>query len=247
MKHKILSVFKIIVLFAAVSALCGFTLSKEYKEIEINVLAKLKLPQWYHEGLYFDGKNIWVNNGEKGNTWIVDTATGSVMKEIKPAGPFTEAITTKNSDTFFVTDWDLENIYTAHIKNDRIIAESEKSLAPAHPAGAIWIDSNLYVVTWTRSLTGTKFNLLKMDDKLNLLNSVQIKNIAEPAHLAWDGKYMWITCWYSRHVYKVDIEKMEILGYFISPVAKATGIAWDGKYLWLTGTFGGLYKIEVKN
>jgi hypothetical protein len=67
----------------------------------------------------------------------------------------------------------------------------------------------------------------------------------EPCQLAWDGKYLWMSSWYDRRVYKVDVERMEAIGYFCSPVERTTGIAWDGKYLWLTATHGDLYKIEI--
>jgi DNA-binding beta-propeller fold protein YncE len=245
MKNMPGRVFKLILLIIAVFGLSGFTVSKDYKEIKSKVAAKVKIPKWYHEGLYFDGKSIWVSNGKKGDTWIVDTGTGKVIRRIKPAGQFTEAIIPKDKDTFFVTDWDAEKVYTANIEGDKMYALSEKSVEPAHPAGAAWNGSNLFVVTWTRSLAGTKFNLLKMDADLNIISTEEIIKILEPAHLAWDGKYMWISCWYSNRVYKVDMERLEILGYLRSPAALTTGIAWDGKYLWVTGTHDNLYKMEL--
>ena len=230
-----------------VLGLSGFTMSKDYGEIKARVVTKIKIPKWYHEGLYFDEKDIWVNNGKRGDTWIVDTGTGKITRKIKPAGSFTEAITRKDKDTFFVTDWDAEKVYTSKIEGDNMYALSEKSVEPAYPAGAVWNGSNLFVVTWTRSLTGTKFHLLKMDADMNILSRLEIVKILEPAHLAWDGKYMWISCWYSKRIYKVDIEKLEMLGYLKSPAAKTTGIVWEGKYLWVTGTHDSLYKMELKN
>ena len=230
-----------------VFGLSGFTMSKDYGEIKSKVVAKIKIPKWYHEGLYSAGKYIWVNNGEKGDTWVIDTDTGKVTRKIKPAGSFTEAITPKNEDTFFVTDWDAKKVYISNIEGDNMYALSERSVEPAHPAGAVWNGSNLFVVTWTRSLTGTKFHLLKMDAGMNILSTVEIVNITEPAHLAWDGKYMWISCWYSKRIYKIDIDKLEILGYLKSPAAKTTGIACTGKYLWVTGTYDNLYKMEFQN
>lgn len=238
---------KIILLILAVFILCGFTASKEFKVIKADVASKVKIPKWYHEGLYFDGRNIWVNNGEKGNTWIVDPASGSVIKEIKPIGTFTETVTAKDKDTFFATDWYTKKIYKARVENDTMIAESGYSTAPAHPAGAAWTGDKLFVVTWTRSIAGTRFHLLKLDGNLNLLNTTEIKNITEPTQLAWDGFSLWVSCWYSRRVYKVDPEKGEILGYFKSPAPKTTGIAWDGKNMWLTGTYAWLYKMNIKN
>jgi len=230
-----------------VFGLSGFTVSKDYEQIKSKVVAKIKIPKWYHEGLYYDGKDIWVNNGKKGDTWIVDTNTGKITGRIKPAGSFTEAITPKDKDTFFVTDWDAKKVYTSNIDGGNMYALSEKSVEPAHPAGAVWNGSNLFVITWTRSPAGTKFHLLKMDADMNILSASEVVKIPEPAHLAWDGKHMWISCWYSKRIYKVDIEKSEILGYLKSPAAKATGIAWDGKYLWVTGTHDNLYKMELKN
>lgn len=230
-----------------VSGVCGFTMSKDYGQIKTKTVTKIKIPKWYHEGLYSDGKDIWVNNGENGDTWIVDTNSKKVIRKIKPAGSFTEAIAPLDKNTFFVTDWDAKKVYTSKIADDKMYALSEMSVEPAHPAGAVWNGSNLFVVTWTRSLMGTKFHLLKMDAGMNILSRFEIGKISEPAHLAWDGKYMWISCWYSNRVYKVDIEKMEMLGYLKSPAKKTTGITWDGKYLWVTGTYDNLYKMELLN
>lgn len=177
----------------------------------------------------------------------MDTASGKVIRKIKPAGSFTEAITPKDPGTFFVTDWDAKKVYTSNIDGDNMYAVTEKSVEPAHPAGAAWTGSNLFVVTWTRSLVGTRFHLLKMDADMNTLSTAEIAKILEPAHLAWDGKYMWLSCWFSNRIYKVDPEKLEILGYVKSPAAKTTGIAWAGKYLWVTGTYDNLYKMELLN
>jgi hypothetical protein len=247
MKDRYLRAFKLILLIAAVFALSGFTLSKDYAEIKAKVVAKVKLPKGYHEGLYSDGKYIWVNNGENGDTWVVDTGSEKVVRTIKPAGTFTEAITPKDKETFFVTDWDAKKVYTSKIEGDSMYALSEKSVEPAHPAGAIWNGSNLFVITWTRTPTGTRFHILKMDPEMNILSTAEIAKILEPTQLAWDGEHIWISCWYSMRIYKVDIEKLEILGYLRSPAEKTTGIAWDGKYLWVTGTYDKLYKMELQN
>jgi len=247
MKANFINGTRLVFIIIAIFLLCGFSYSPKYKLIPAKVLTKIKIPKWYHEGIYFDGKEIWVNNGKKGNTWVVDTANGKIIREIKPVAAFTEAITPKDKGVFFATDWGTEKVYTVHIENDKMAVLSEKSVAPAHPAGALWNGSGLFVITWTRSLTGTKFHLLKMDGDLNILSTTEIKKILEPAHLAWDGRNTWISCWYSRRVYKVDIESLEILGYFKSPAAKTTGIAWDGKHFWVTGTYSDLYKMEVQN
>lgn len=239
--------FKVILLTIMVFALSGFTMSKDYGQIRSKVVEKVKIPKWYHEGLYWDGKHLWVNNGKRGDTWVVDTSTGNIVRKIKPIGSFTEAITPKDDATFFVTDWEAKKVYASNIENDKMRVLSEASLAPAYPAGASWNGSNLFVITWTRSITGTRFHLIKMDADMNVLSTAEIARILEPAHLAWDGRHMWISCWYSRRIYKVDLEKPEIVGYIKSPAAKTTGIAWDGKYLWVTGTHDGLYKLELQS
>jgi len=247
MRHRPDRTLKLILLAVMVFALCGFTMAKDYKRIKTKTVAKIKIPRWYHEGLYQDGKNIWVNNGKGGDTWVVDTQAGKIIKNIEPAGKFTEATTPKDKGTFFVTDWDAKKVYTARIDGDKMYAVSEMSVEPAHPAGAVWNGSNLFVITWTRSAAGTRFHLLKMDADMNILSTAEIGKILEPAHMAWDGKYMWVSCWYSNRIYKVDIEKLKILGYLKSPAAKTTGITWDGKYLWVTGTYDNLYKLELQN
>ncbi|MFA5085072.1 MAG: glutaminyl-peptide cyclotransferase [Candidatus Omnitrophota bacterium] len=239
--------FKITLLIIMVFGLSGFTMAENYGEIKSKTVAKIKIPKWYHEGLYFDGRDIWVNNGKRGDTWVVNTNTGKILRKIKPEGSFTEAITPKDKDTFFVTDWDAKKVYISKIENDKMYKLSERSVEPAHPAGAVWNGVNLFVVTWTRSLMGTRFHILKMDADMNILSMAEIAKILEPAHLAWDGNHIWISCWYSNRIYKVDIEKLEMLGYLRSPAKKTTGIAWDGKYLWVTGTYDGLYKMELLN
>ena len=238
--------FKITAVIAIVFILCGFS-SGENRLIPAKVTAKVAVPTWYHEGLYLDGKNIWVNNGLKGKTWAIDTDSGKIMKEINPAGTFTEAITSMEKGIYIVTDWDVKKIYTARIENNMMSAEKEISTEPSHPAGAIWNGKNLFVITWTRSLAGTKFNLLKMDSAFNILKNYEIKKIQEPCQMAWDGKSLWISSWYDRRIYRMDPDTMDVTGYIESPVKKTTGVAWDGKYLWVTGTYSDLYKIELKN
>jgi hypothetical protein len=247
MNNRPIKAFWLTLLVLVALGLSGFTIAKDYGQIKSSVVAKIKIPKWYHEGLYFDGKNIWVNNGKKGATWVVDTVSGKIVRKIKPAGTFTESIVRRDKETFFVTDWDAKKVYISNIEGNKTRALAEKSVEPAHPAGAIWNGSNLFVVTWTRSLIGTRFHLLKMDADMNILSFAEIAKILEPAHLAWDGKYMWISCWYSSRIYKFDVGKLEILGYLKSPAAKTTGIAWDGKHLWVTGTYDDLYKVELKS
>lgn len=236
----------IIFLFITIFCLCGFTVSKDFKVIKAKTLEKINIPQWYHEGLHYDGKYMWINNGKLGNTWMIDISNGAVVKEIKPVATFTEGITQKDKDRYFVTDWDTMKVYAVHIENNVMAIDFEASTAPAHPTGVAWNGSNLFVITWTRGITGTKFHILKMDDKFNIISRAAIKNVTEPDQLTWDGKYLWLSCWYSKRVYKIDADKMELLGYFRSPVQRTTGIAWDGQYFWLTGTTGSLYKMEVQ-
>lgn len=231
----------------ALSLLCfGFSTDKT-EPIETKVVDKVRIPTWYHEGLYFDGRHIWVTNGLKGKTWVVDTASGKVLREISPAGTFTESITSAEKDIYIVSDWDSEKIYTARIDNNVMRADKEMSTGPAHPAGAVWNGKNLFLITWTRSLLGTKFRLLRMDDKLNILTTHEITDIQEPCQLAWDGKNLWASSWYDNLVFKIDPDTLDVVGYFRSPVKKTTGITWDGKFFWVTGTYSDLYKLELKN
>jgi hypothetical protein len=217
----------------------------EYEDVTVKVIKRIHLPKGYHEGLYFDGKKLWVSNGIRGKVWIIDPESGQLEGHIEPIAKFTEGISPANDGKLFVTDWDEKKLYRAILVNNALVPVQEMSVDPAHPAGVLWNGSKLYVVTWTRSLTGTKFHLLEMDGNWKDVRKIVIKNIQEPAHLAWDGKNLWITSWYSKLVYKVDIANRKIVGLFSSPVSDATGIVWDGRYLWLTGTHGDLYQLKV--
>jgi len=126
-----------------------------------------------------------------------------------------------------------------------MVAERAVSLEPAYPAGVIWTGEKLYVITWTRGI-GTKYGLLRMNKEGELLDEIRIKRIHEPAHLAWDGKYLWITSWYNQKVYKISTEDFKILGSFDSPAKDTTGIVWDGEGFWITGTHDDLYKVKLK-
>ncbi|MDD3904937.1 MAG: hypothetical protein PHS46_00210 [Candidatus Omnitrophica bacterium] len=218
--------------------------SPAYEAIPAKVVARILLPEGYHEGLFSDGGNIWVANGEKGKVWVIDTESGRRVFDIESIAGFTEAISRKSEDLLFVTDWDEKKLYKARLENDKLKPEAWVSLSPAHPAGVVWNGEKLFVITWTRGM-GTKFDLLEMDGGMKLLNVMSIQDIQEPAHMAWDGKYLWITSWYDPLVYKIDMKKREIIGAFRSPVSRTTGISWDGKNLWLTGTYSDLYKMEI--
>lgn len=239
----------ILVLFPATifSSQLSYTLkkSKSYKIMSVKVLGSVELPKWYHEGLFFDGKNIWVANGKNGKIWIVDPASGAFAPSIEPISVFTEAVTKISDDLFFVTDWEEGKLYEARIENNKMDVLAWASLKPAHPAGAVWTGDRLFMITWTRGLTGTKFELLDLTRDMKISGRISIKNIQEPTQLAWDGNNLWISSWYDPLVYKVDVKTWEILGVFRSPVNRTTGIAWDGKYMWLTGTYSDLYKLEI--
>ena len=214
--------------------------------IPTKIVRKIKLPKGYHEGLLFHKDTIWVNNGQEGKTWVVDLASGKVTSEIEPVGTFSEGITEARGGRFWLTDWDAKKLYLVRIEKSKMIAESELSLAPSHPAGVVSSGSYLYVIIWTRVASGTRYHLLKMDQIGNIIEKKKIKGIPEPTQLAWDGSYLWISSWFDRRVYKIDPETYEIKGYFRSGVKKLTGITWDGKNFWMTGTRAGLYKIELK-
>ncbi len=218
--------------------------SPSYKTISAKVISTISLPRSYHEGLYPDGANLWVSNGDKGKIWVIDTASGKVISTIEPPAGFTESVSKLPGGQLLISDWDEKKLYKASLQDGRLVPESWVSVSPAHPAGAVWAGDKLFVIAWTRGL-GTRFDLLMLDEKMKLSRTVSIQEIEEPSQLAWDGSYLWISSWYDQFVYKVDIKKWEIFGSFRSPVPKATGIAWDGKYLWLTGTYSDLYKIEI--
>jgi glutamine cyclotransferase len=216
----------------------------EYEWVPVKVVKKIRLPGGYHEGLYYDGKDIWVNNGKNGSTWVVDTDTGKVRSHIKSISTFTEAITSGADATYYVTDWDSMKLYRAELSGDKFNVLKEMSFEPSHPAGVVCTGEKLYVITWTRGM-GTKFHLLELDKDGHLQSIILIKCIVEPSQIAWDGKNLWITSWYSKLVYKIDIDTWKAVGLFTSPVSDATGIVWDGSYMWITGTHGDLYKLKV--
>ena len=220
--------------------------AKKYeKGIPTKVIKKVPLTRGYHEGLFFDGKNIWVNNGKNGNTWIVNPDTGDIISQIKPIGTFTEGLTAAGDGSFWVTDWDEKKLYRVNVTDNKMVEEYSVPLAPVHPAGVAWTGDRLYVITWTRGM-GTKYHLLEYDGHGNRMRKLRIKGIHEPAHLAWDGEHLWITSWYNRLVYRMDVSTFEITGSFKSPAADTTGIVWDGNSFWITGTHVGLYQVKLE-
>ena len=214
------------------------------KNIPIRVIRKIVLPTAYHEGLFYDGRHIWVANGQGGNTWIVDPESGSIVSEIEPVGSFTEGIAEAGENKLWVTDWEDKKLYKVTISKTYMVKESEVSFDPAHLTGIIRAGSDVYMITWERGL-GTKYYLLQIDADGNVLKRMRIKTMHEPAHMAWDGKHIWITSWYDSRVYKLDPKTFTFLAYFKAPIPKATGITWDGKHLWITGTYQQLYQVEV--
>lgn len=228
---------------ASYSAEKSLKVSKEHKKISAATLRTIKLPRGYHEGLLFDNGKMWVANGQGKKTWIFDLDKEILQSEIIPIAGFTEGITRISEEEYFVTDWYDKKVYRAKIENGYMVSIESVSVDPAFPAGVLWNGSNLFVITWTRGM-GTKFDMLVMDKGMNILDRIAIDTIQEPAHMTWDGKYIWISSWYSSNIYKVDIENWEILEFFRSPVSRATGLAYDGKYLWVTGTYSDLYQLD---
>jgi len=219
--------------------------SADFKEIEAAVIKKTPIPRWYHEGLFYDGKNMYVANGECGMVWVLDPETGKVLSELEGPGKFTESIIGTGNGKFLLTDWDDEKLYLVSISDKKIFIEKELfSFSPAHPAGVVLAGEKLFVITWTRGF-GTKFHILEFDKDLNFIGRVIIKDIMDPAHMAWDGKDLWITSWFSKTVFRVNIDTWEVTGSFPSPAEKATGVAWDGQRLWITGTYDDLYCMSV--
>ena len=215
-------------------------------KIPITVTKIIKLPKGYHEGLFHDGKYIWVCNGKGQKTWVVDPVSGEVVSEIDSVGKFTEGITASGADgTYWITDWEDKKLYKVSREGATFKVIYDILLEPAHPAGLIWTGEKLYVITWERGMGGTQYYLMQLDDKEHMSQKFKIKRIHEPAHIAWDGKHLWITSWYNRLVYKVDVETFNVLGSFKSPVNETTGIAWDGEHFWITGTRADLYQLSI--
>lgn len=216
-----------------------------YKGVPIKVVRKIQIPKWYHEGLFIDEGSIWVANGRKGNIWVVDIESAKITADIESPAGFTEAIIKADGGKYLVTDWEDKKLYEVVFDGQK--AASKKSIidfTPSHPAGLVSIGDRIFVILWTRGL-GTKFEIAEFDKNFKETARISIRDIQEPAHMAWDGKSLWITGWYNRRIYRVDPENWEIMGSIRAPFNKVTGIAWDGKYLWVTGTYADLYQIEL--
>lgn len=219
--------------------------SADYKGIDVKVIRCIPIPKWYHEGLLVDGDSILVANGRKGKIWVVNSASGKLISEIDPPATFTEAIVKTGDGSYLVTDWDDKKLYEVMVKDSKMsILRAVFDFAPSHPAGLVLADGRMFAIAWTRGM-GTKFDILELDKDFKLVRKINIIDIQEPAHMAWDGKSLWITGWYNRRVYKVDPETWTISASFRAPLNKVTGIAWDGRYLWVTGTYADLYQVSV--
>jgi glutamine cyclotransferase len=211
--------------------------------LDIEVVDRIELPKGYHEGLYHEDGKIWVCNGEDGDIWVVDPAKKEVVSSIEPVGTFTEAVT-RHEGEYWLSDWNAKKIYRVTVDDGVMTAREGISTEPAHPAGILWVNDTLFVITWTRGM-GTRYHLMELTDDRNLKVRTRIRRIHEPAHMAWDGSHLWITSWYNRYVYKLDIEKNIILASFKSPAPRTTGIARDGEHFWITGTSADLYKVKL--
>jgi len=214
--------------------------------LAVEVIEKIPLPKGYHEGLFLDGENIWVNNGENINTWMV-SPRGEIIGEIVPPGTFSEGITDSSvPGRFWITDWNTKILYRVAKEDFKMVSDVEISLEPVLPAGVVRVNDKLYVITWTRGITGTKYHLLQIDKSGDVTKRMRIRGISEPSQICWDGKYLWITSWFTRRVFQVDPNDFRVLGHFVSPAKDTTGIVSDGEYFWITGTYDDLYKIKVE-
>lgn len=248
-KNKAAIFIAALILIAAQSALHAYETAllrraSSYRSFSVKVLQKFVVPKGYHEGLSFNGPDLLLANGEKGKIWVLNAVSGNVKSSIEPVSDFTESVLPLPEDQFFTTEWEDKKLYRASLAENKLIPEVWISVSPAHPAGIAWTGEQLYMIIWTRGI-GTKYDILKLDTNMSLLERVSVQIIDEPTQLAWDGKHLWVSSWYGQHVYKIDVANWEVLGAFKSPVPRTTGIAWDGKYMWLTGTYSDLYKLEI--
>ena len=191
MKKHSLFIAVLILVFAAGLAFAEPEEKKSYLKksekdgyiIPSEVIRKIEIPKGYHEGLLLDGKNIWVCNGYGINTWIINLASGDKTGELEGPGVFTEAITKISDGKYWVSEWKAKKLYLTSIKDNKLVPENEKSLAPDRPTGVIWTGKNIFAITWARG-AGTKYHLLKMDIEGNVLDNIWIKRIKEPSPLA---------------------------------------------------------------
>ncbi|MFH1791092.1 MAG: hypothetical protein ABH885_03805 [Candidatus Omnitrophota bacterium] len=220
-----------------ISRSADYNRSLPFEEVRV-----IDLPRGYHEGLMMDGDNVWVNNGEGLDTWIIDKRDGRVVSSVTPAASFSEGITPAGGGKYWFTDWSSRRLYLVSVSNGRMVPEREINMAPSRPTGVVWTGKDLYVITWTRGW-GTKYHLLKIDTDGRVISKMRLEDIPEPSQIAWDGKNLWVTSWYTDRVYKIDESQMVIMGSFRPGIRKTTGIAWDRGHLWVTGTHSGLVEL----
>lgn len=72
------------------------------------------------------------------------------------------------------------------------------------------------------------------------------------AGIAWDGQYLYSTCWKYDTIYKIDPESGDIISSFPSPGNDPLYLTWDGESLWNLDSnyqsgFATLYKIDPVN
>ena len=214
-------------------------------DIPVNITKAFELPDGYHEGISIKGDELWLANGKNGKVWIIDLPSGVVTKELENDKTFLETIFFGAGESLWATDWDSMDLCRLKIEDKKLASESVTTFSPAHPAGALWTGDSFYVITWTRSMAGTRYHLLKLDENFSVIKKIRIVGIEEPSQMAWDGKFLWISSWFSRRVYKVDPSTAKLLGHFRTGIEKTTGIYYDGRYFWFTGTKEGLYKAEI--
>ncbi|MDD4957196.1 MAG: hypothetical protein PHH49_07010 [Candidatus Omnitrophica bacterium] len=217
----------------------------DQENIGYDIVERLSLPKGYHEGLFMDNGEIWVNNGEHINTWVIDPVTGEKKRDIIPVGTFTESVTKDTEGRLWVSDWNEKKVFHVEISEGKMRSVGEISFEPGHPTGTAWAEGHLYVITWERG-AGTKYYLNKVSPEGKIVLRARIKGISEPSMLAWDGKDLWVSSWYYRRIYRIGMDDLGVIGYIISPVDKTTGIVWEDGYLWVTGTYGDLYKLKIR-
>ncbi|MDD4202769.1 MAG: hypothetical protein PHQ52_04825 [Candidatus Omnitrophica bacterium] len=219
--------------------------ANDYHEISVKRERKIELPSsGWHEGLYIDDDQIWVNNGKGFNTDVLDIRTGKQTGQIIVPGTFMEGISKLPNGKYIWSDWYDRAFFFGELIDRELVIKARISVGDLFPAGIIAADDDIFVIGWERALD-TKYYLLKFDKKGMLIEKTGIKDIQEPSQLAWDGKYLWISSWNSEKVYKVDISDYSLKGFFKTNIDRTTGIVWDGNGFWVTGTTEDIYVFKI--
>ena len=230
---------------ASDTQICLFK-AKDYHQIKVNKQKKIELPSnGWHEGLFIKDDHLWVNNGQGLNTDVIDINTGERIGQIIVPGTFMEGISSFGDDTYVWSDWYDRAFFFGKLVDNEFVAKKSVKLGKLFPAGVVVAGEDVFVVTWKRGF-GTKYYLLRFDRNGTLKDDIAIKHIKEPSQLAWDGKFLWISSWYSKKVYKVDITDYSLKGFFKTGISKTTGIVWDGNVFWVTGTSSDLYTFKIQ-